>query len=204
MEEITRDLIPSSSTKAEIQFSIPPAHMKNLSNEEWENLQTIPPIFTGVIKCQFQQQMNSSPRLKTIQVRSTYPSNHLLLKKLKMDWTLMTPKNSINIRKSSLGIVNIQSMPRTFSINLIWSNAQTFNEEGSDIYDSATQLRLDCEQRTRSILPDGLLRVRAGEMDNHKRLHEYRSRTTSKLASNLVICFQRSTVGAEGGSDSLE
>jgi len=48
-------------------------------------------------------------------------------------------------------------------INLIWANAQTFNQEGSDIYDSATQLSLDCEQRTRSIPPDGLLRESSGK-----------------------------------------
>eukprot|EP00965_Chrysotila_dentata_P253877 6211483-Pleurochrysis_carterae.AAC.2 len=46
-------------------------------------------------------------------------------------------------------------------VNLIWDNAHLFNEEGSDIYDSATQLRLDFEQRMRSV-PDGPLREGGG------------------------------------------
>lgn len=45
----------------------------------------------------------------------------------------------------------------TSDVNQIWDNAHIFNQEGSDIYDAATQLRLDFEQRMRSI-PDGPLR----------------------------------------------
>eukprot|EP00316_Scyphosphaera_apsteinii_P021022 CAMPEP_0119314896 /NCGR_PEP_ID=MMETSP1333-20130426/34085_1 /TAXON_ID=418940 /ORGANISM="Scyphosphaera apsteinii, Strain RCC1455" /LENGTH=345 /DNA_ID=CAMNT_0007320097 /DNA_START=91 /DNA_END=1128 /DNA_ORIENTATION=+ len=45
----------------------------------------------------------------------------------------------------------------TNDVNQIWENAHIFNQEGSDIYDAATQLRLDFEQRMRSV-PDGPLR----------------------------------------------
>jgi len=42
-------------------------------------------------------------------------------------------------------------------VNLIWDNAHAFNQDGSDIYDAATQLRRDFELRMRAI-PEASLR----------------------------------------------